>query len=546
MKPKIKIITLALLLGAATLTAQHEFSVHGGTGLSTLNYKATVGKRTSGFGGQFGLGYTYFSSPNLGIRTGLDFAFYNSKFKMNSWETRYRTFDMDGDLFEFHSIMSGYEEKQRVAMLQIPIMLQFQRSINEKQQFYAAAGVKIGVPISGKYTNSIAVLENTGTYDYERSTYNEQIFVGFGKFTNIANNSGTLNFFNPTILASVETGIKWRLSNGQSLYTGLYFDYGSNLLLIRDRIYRPLYLYNASNPRDFSTESVTRAGNFINKINPMALGVTVRLSFGNAGQQSREALAEQRLSDERAMRRVRRDETARRVQVVHLPAEIAETDRSAQETQRRDAETGEAPKIRVIGTITDRQTNLPVVATVRVTNNTTGILEQNVHATGTYEITLTVGHDYGLAIKADGFLFKSERIDLRDVRETQNIEQKVEVDKIEVGVQSTLRNTFYKTGASDLSPESTAELQSLVTQLKQKPTLRLEISGHTDNTGSDAINNRLSQARAKAVVDYLVQHGIAADRLTYVGYGSSKPVADNRTEAGRAHNRRTEIKIIGT
>jgi outer membrane protein OmpA-like peptidoglycan-associated protein len=187
-----------------------------------------------------------------------------------------------------------------------------------------------------------------------------------------------------------------------------------------------------------------------------------------------------------------------------------------------------------------------VVATVKVTNNTTGILEQNVHATGTYEITLTVGHDYGLAIKADGFLFKSERIDLREVREAQNIEQKVEVDKIEIGVQSTLRNTFYRTGASDLSPESTAELQNLIIHLNQKPTLRLEISGHTDNTGSDAINNRLSQARAKAVVDYLVQHGIAANRLTYVGYGSSKPVADNRTEAGRAINRRTEIKIIGT
>ena len=538
MKPRIKIITLALLLGAVTLTAQprHEFSLHGGFGLSTLNYKTTIGERTSGFGGQFGLGYTYFFSPNLGIRTGLNFAFYNSKFKMNRWETRYMTFDMDGTEFEFHSVVSGYEETQHATMLQIPIMLQYQRPINERLQFYAAGGVKIGGLLNGNYRPFATTIENEGFFHYEHSTYNEQIFAGFGKFSNYTNH---VNFdFRAALFASLEAGIKWKLNNGLSLYTGVFFDYGlNNVKKSTNDPQRHFVQYNTESPRDFRVGS---AMNFTDNIRPMAIGITARLAFGNG--------REQRLPDERAMRRVRRDETSR-VQAVHLPAEIAGTDRSTQETQRRVPEIGEVPKVRVIGTVIDRQTNLPVVATVRITNNTTGILEQNVtthHATGIYEIMLTVGHDYGLAIKAYGFLFRSERIDLRDVREAQNIEQKVEVDRIEIGVQSTLRNIFYKTGASDLSPESTAELQSLITQLKQKPTLRLEISGHTDNTGSDAINNRLSQARAKAVVDYLVQHGIAADRLTYVGYGSSRPVADNRTEAGRALNRRTEIKIIGT
>ncbi len=72
-------------------------------------------------------------------------------------------------------------------------------------------------------------------------------------------------------------------------------------------------------------------------------------------------------------------------------------------------------------------------------------------------------------------------------------------------------------------------------------TLKLEVQGHTDNVGNDASNQTLSEARAKAVMTWLTQHGVAADRLTAKGYGKTKPVADNGSDEGRAKNRRVEI-----
>ena len=76
------------------------------------------------------------------------------------------------------------------------------------------------------------------------------------------------------------------------------------------------------------------------------------------------------------------------------------------------------------------------------------------------------------------------------------------------------------------------------------PTIRIELSGHTDSRGTDESNQRLSESRAKACVDYLVAHGIKLDRLEFKGYGEAKPIDTNETEAGMANNRRTEFKIL--
>jgi len=87
-------------------------------------------------------------------------------------------------------------------------------------------------------------------------------------------------------------------------------------------------------------------------------------------------------------------------------------------------------------------------------------------------------------------------------------------------------------------------LDNVVKLLQSNETIRIEISGHTDNIGSLRTNTKLSTDRAKAVVDYLVQKGIAASRLEYKGYAFSQPVAPNTTEAGRAQNRRVEFKVL--
>ena len=103
---------------------------------------------------------------------------------------------------------------------------------------------------------------------------------------------------------------------------------------------------------------------------------------------------------------------------------------------------------------------------------------------------------------------------------------------------------FFDTGKWNIKSDSYAELDRLVDLLADISSLKIEISGHTDNVGSESFNELLSQRRADAVVNYLIGKGVDKNRLHAEGYGQTKPVSLNDTEEGRASNRRTEFKII--
>ncbi len=119
------------------------------------------------------------------------------------------------------------------------------------------------------------------------------------------------------------------------------------------------------------------------------------------------------------------------------------------------------------------------------------------------------------------------------------------VDKTgcEVQVVIELQGVHFDYDKSTLKPESIRILDAAVNTLKNHPQIKVEVAGHTDSRGSESYNQKLSERRAKVVYDYLVDHGIDADRLSWRGYGESQPIADNSTEAGRAQNRRTELKV---
>ncbi len=121
---------------------------------------------------------------------------------------------------------------------------------------------------------------------------------------------------------------------------------------------------------------------------------------------------------------------------------------------------------------------------------------------------------------------------------------KLEEEPIEVGTTIQLNNIFFEFNKADLKSESFDELNKVVDFLKNKPTVEIEISGHTDDKGSDDYNMKLSQQRAESVVNYLTSKGIASSRLTAKGYGETKPIASNATESGREQNRRVEFTIL--
>ncbi|MCH5243825.1 MAG: OmpA family protein [Lentimicrobiaceae bacterium] len=164
--------------------------------------------------------------------------------------------------------------------------------------------------------------------------------------------------------------------------------------------------------------------------------------------------------------------------------------------------------------------------------------------TGRFMIQLPAGHNYAITVRRDGYLFHSENFDIPAISEYQEVYKEFLLKNVSVGSRVVLRNIFYEFDKATLLPQSYVELDRLYQLLEDVPTIKIEISGHTDNKGSASYNQGLSERRAKSVVDYLVARGISIDRLTFIGYGLAQPIATNDTEEGRALNRRTEFKII--
>lgn len=151
---------------------------------------------------------------------------------------------------------------------------------------------------------------------------------------------------------------------------------------------------------------------------------------------------------------------------------------------------------------------------------------------------------YGVEINATGYLYYLDILDLSGLNADEPAERNFYLQKIEVGTKVVLDNIYFETGKSVLTPNSYESLDQVVRFLENNKSVRLEISGHTDNTGSLRINSRLSEARARAVVQYIVAGGISENRLEYKGYADTQPVADNNTPEGREMNRRVEFKVL--
>jgi outer membrane protein OmpA-like peptidoglycan-associated protein len=147
-------------------------------------------------------------------------------------------------------------------------------------------------------------------------------------------------------------------------------------------------------------------------------------------------------------------------------------------------------------------------------------------------------------LRATGFLSDMKRINIPTTYAEEIYKFDATLIKVKVGKKVVLNNILFETGKSVLTASSFAELDRLLGLLQDNPLMKIEISGHTDNTGSLALNLKLSGERAKAVTDYLVAKGIETTRLDYKGFGPQQPISENTTAAGRAKNRRVEFKIL--
>lgn len=206
------------------------------------------------------------------------------------------------------------------------------------------------------------------------------------------------------------------------------------------------------------------------------------------------------------------------------------------------------PKLTLLkGTITDEDSKAPLEADIDIVDNVKNEIITTIKSnsvSGKYLVSLPSGKNYGVIVKAKGYLFHSENVDIPYSAGYQEIVKDVQLKKLEVGKSIVLNNIFYDFDKATLRAESMSELERLVQLMKENPTLTIELSSHTDDKGTDEYNQKLSQQRAQSVVDFLIGKSIPKSRLVAKGYGETVPVAGNDTDEGRQQNRRTEFKIL--
>ncbi|MRG45160.1 OmpA family protein [Chitinophaga sp. SYP-B3965] len=187
---------------------------------------------------------------------------------------------------------------------------------------------------------------------------------------------------------------------------------------------------------------------------------------------------------------------------------------------------------------------------VTLTNETKSSIRQSSSKTGSgeFRFQLDAGADFNVVGKKKNYLSNIEKITTKGLNRSQALYVQLElgVEEALEGKQIKLDNIYYDLNRSDLRPDASTDLQKLIVFMQDNPSLRIELSSHTDARGSEIHNLKLSQARAQSVVSYLIRNGVSKDRMVAKGYGETKPVntCTDCSEAEHQQNRRTEIKVL--
>lgn len=200
------------------------------------------------------------------------------------------------------------------------------------------------------------------------------------------------------------------------------------------------------------------------------------------------------------------------------------------------------------GRVVDRTNSKPLQADLVLTELAEGrdlIRARSDAETGEFLAVLPAGHNYALSVNKPGYLFYSRHFELDTVKTWLNpLLIEIGLKPILPGEGITLHNVFFDHDSYKILNESLPELQRLKKLMADNPSVRVLIEGHTDNTGTPEYNLMLSENRAKSVRDFILDKGIAPERVEYAGKGETIPVATNDTPEGRAVNRRTEFIIV--
>lgn len=201
----------------------------------------------------------------------------------------------------------------------------------------------------------------------------------------------------------------------------------------------------------------------------------------------------------------------------------------------------------VKGVVINSTTKNPITAAVELFDLKENSMISKVNSdsvSGEYLMILPGGSEYALYVTKPGFLFQSLHFNYEENTELKPVIKNISLSPAEQNAIVVLNNIFFDLNKYELKPQSITELKEVVDFMNKNPGLKIEIGGHTDDSGTEAYNQQLSAKRANAVAEFLKNNQIPTQRIVVKGYGSQKPVLPNTSEENKQQNRRIEFKIL--
>lgn len=250
---------------------KQEFSISLGGPFSFLN---SSGLTVSGNGVNAGLRYSYYLNEGLSVGIGVEYQTYNSDSKLSSVSGQYSAKDDENEPFQFRYKVSNLREEQNLSYINIPVNIQFETP--GTSSLYLAAGAKIGFATNGAYKTSMSNLTTSGYYPQYNLELFGPAFAGFVDTDNVSSNKQDLDA-DVSYSATFETGLKQQIGKRNSLYLGVYFDYGLNNIFDHKGD-KNLVQYSPEQPVILRYNSVFDSG-FTNKVNLVSYGLKLRIAM---------------------------------------------------------------------------------------------------------------------------------------------------------------------------------------------------------------------------------------------------------------------------
>lgn len=544
------IITACLITALLPMLSIAQFSVAVNAGLAGLRYKIQDGKSKIKPSIGLDLGFTRTFTKHWGFVTGMGIMQYNTDASMtNGSQSSEMQVDDMGDGFRYTVKTTGYKETQRFTAVSIPLMLQYRTAKPEKTQWFFNAGAKLILPFDTKIKAEAQQIDMSGYYPDVNLEINNLPQHGFGSVFNWSSQSNyTLK---PEIAIAAVTGLSFNLKNGYRLSLGVYADYGmTGMKKITDQ---PLVTYSAPLTSATVANSVLATNN-AGFVRSFATGIQFKLDFG---KKKAKVIKPEMVDGDK-------DGITDSLDLCPCKAGclafrgcpdtdgdgIPDNLDKCPDVKGLQKYDGCPPPDRDKDGIIDEEDKCPDVAGTAAYQGCPPP-EKDRDRDGVFDDLDKcpdipgVAENQGCPVPdrdRDGVLDGADKCpDIPGLPQNEGCP----VIAKEVIMQTNLaaENILFETNTATLKSSSFSGLNEVVSIMLGTPGIRLYIDGHTDYVGSDSLNQTLSENRAKAVQNYIRSKGVSSSQLHASGFGKSRPVADNKTPAGRRQNRRVELRL---